>query len=453
MNKIFEFKEDWLQNSNRVETFINDFLIPPNNRKAVIGLNSEYGTGKSIFIELCEKEISLKYQKEIQSISINLSENEFDDNPLFTILNAIINKTIIDKNNQRLSTDELDQISRLGKLALKMTSSINTDFLNKDCDDAEKKLQEVLTIDKLKVKNKFKKYLERVIGEHKLVIFLDDLDRCSPFFAIKILEELKFYFKFIDNLIFVIAYDREQLESFIRSRFGKEIDCNGYLIKFFDTNYLFSNIDKTEFLNNTAYNCLEYLYNNLDNEYSDEYILIQYTLKPFIKRITKLEDLLKYHTLRSMQQSIYRLLFGLKRALSNDIELSSELEDTLVLLMFIRTTNWKLYTDLYKGKINGVEFCNELWKDNKQRLVFNRRKFIYLLTYNQNSKEDNFSKIKSEVEESISNCNERIYELKQDRPNQLFINELTKFLEKNTDNDFIIPYIIVKSCFDILEYD
>jgi len=67
--------------------------------------------------------------------------------------------------------------------------------------------------------------------EKPVVIFVDELDRCRPDFAVHLLEYLKHFFD-VENLIFVLLMNRPQLEGAIRGIYGQECDAEIYLGKF-----------------------------------------------------------------------------------------------------------------------------------------------------------------------------------------------------------------------------
>ena len=67
----------------------------------------------------------------------------------------------------------------------------------------------------------------------KLVLFIDELDRCSPPFALQLLEELKFLFE-NDQVILVFATDMQQLASSISGAYGDQFDGMRYLGRFYD---------------------------------------------------------------------------------------------------------------------------------------------------------------------------------------------------------------------------
>ena len=85
------------------------------------------------------------------------------------------------------------------------------------------------------IREKVKQIFDEVIVEHaqKLVIFIDELDRCRPSFALEMLERLKHYFD-DDRIIFVVSINKEQLTHTISNYYGVGFDSTGYLNKFFD---------------------------------------------------------------------------------------------------------------------------------------------------------------------------------------------------------------------------
>ncbi len=67
----------------------------------------------------------------------------------------------------------------------------------------------------------------------KLFIFIDELDRCRPTFAIQTLECIKHYFN-IPNVVFIFATDMSQLAHTVETCYGHGMDAGGYFLKFFD---------------------------------------------------------------------------------------------------------------------------------------------------------------------------------------------------------------------------
>ncbi|QEZ48997.1 KAP family P-loop NTPase fold protein [Cupriavidus oxalaticus] len=64
-----------------------------------------------------------------------------------------------------------------------------------------------------------------------VVVFIDELDRCRPAFAVRLIERIKHFFD-VPNLVFVLVMNRDQLEKAIRGVYGTETDATAYLGKF-----------------------------------------------------------------------------------------------------------------------------------------------------------------------------------------------------------------------------
>ena len=78
-------------------------------------------------------------------------------------------------------------------------------------------------------------FLESLLAErgNRLVIFIDELDRCNPAFAIKLLERIKHYFS-NSRITFVFSVNVVELQHAIRNHYGSEFDASRYLDRFFD---------------------------------------------------------------------------------------------------------------------------------------------------------------------------------------------------------------------------
>jgi hypothetical protein len=67
--------------------------------------------------------------------------------------------------------------------------------------------------------------------EHPIVIFIDELDRCKPDFAVGLIERIKHFFD-VPNIVFVLLLNREQIESAIKGIYGVDTQASAYLGKF-----------------------------------------------------------------------------------------------------------------------------------------------------------------------------------------------------------------------------
>ena len=80
-----------------------------------------------------------------------------------------------------------------------------------------------------------KNCFEEVLFEksERLVIFMDELDRCRPSYAVQLLECIEHYF-INDRITFVFSANLEQLQHTIKNIYGNDVDACRYLDCFFD---------------------------------------------------------------------------------------------------------------------------------------------------------------------------------------------------------------------------
>lgn len=66
-----------------------------------------------------------------------------------------------------------------------------------------------------------------------IVIFVDELDRCNPSYAVRLLEDIKHYF-LMDNVTFVFSVNLSELQHMVKMVYGDKFDAFRYLDRFFD---------------------------------------------------------------------------------------------------------------------------------------------------------------------------------------------------------------------------
>jgi hypothetical protein len=90
--------------------------------------------------------------------------------------------------------------------------------------------------------------VDRNASEHKkIVVFVDDLDRCRPDYAISVLECIKHLFS-VQGLVFVLSVDNNQLHQAVKSVYGPAIDSDGYLRRFIDWQFLLPKAKTKDFV-------------------------------------------------------------------------------------------------------------------------------------------------------------------------------------------------------------
>ena len=100
------------------------------------------------------------------------------------------------------------------------------------------------------LRNLVHEFIDSLIAEHgnRLVLFIDELDRCKPDYAIRFLERIKHYFD-DERVTFVFSVSLSQLQWTVKSYYGSEFNATRYLDKFFDIQLTLPRVDYNQFLN------------------------------------------------------------------------------------------------------------------------------------------------------------------------------------------------------------
>lgn len=77
----------------------------------------------------------------------------------------------------------------------------------------------------------YAKSVSQARDDAKLVIVIDELDRCRPSFALEVIESIKHYFD-VEGVVFILAMQISQMEASVRLANGN-VDAKRYLEKFY----------------------------------------------------------------------------------------------------------------------------------------------------------------------------------------------------------------------------
>lgn len=106
----------------------------------------------------------------------------------------------------------------------------------------------------LDLRSQINKYFENLLPEHgdRIVVIIDELDRCNPCYAVNLLEKIKHYFS-NEKITFVFAVNMEQLQHTIKHHYGNEFNAYKYLDRFFDLIIPMPKLNQDTFLTTLPY--------------------------------------------------------------------------------------------------------------------------------------------------------------------------------------------------------
>lgn len=107
-------------------------------------------------------------------------------------------------------------------------------------------------------------FLESLLAEqgNRLVVFIDELDRCKPSYAVQLLERIKHYFS-NDLITFVISVNLDELQHTIKRYYGNDFDACRYLDRFFDLRITLPPAHLTRYYQKIGLNNGSYVYEEI----------------------------------------------------------------------------------------------------------------------------------------------------------------------------------------------
>ncbi len=231
----------------------------------VIALDSDWGTGKTTFIHMWKDLLDTHYKGNFKTIYFNAWENDYIKDPLLAIFSELEQQIqeedskVIQafKSLKEAITPYIQMGTSVGIKLLSQGILEKNDFsLDEKLEDnlvkLSKKLGEV-SFSEISTSKKLRKELKKAMinyqssTEKKIIFFIDELDRCRPTFAIELLEVIKHLFD-IDNFIFIVSIDKEQLSHSVATIYGQNMDTIGYLRRFFDLDYKLPKIELKKYI-------------------------------------------------------------------------------------------------------------------------------------------------------------------------------------------------------------
>lgn len=343
-NLIQTMNKDLLDRNKDLMSFCS--LLQHQQGMSSIAIDGRWGSGKTFFVKQCalllnstnslsylNTEIKEQVYKIVKDKGFreNLADNQFlavyydawkndtEEDPVLSLIYEIIQQ--LDLKGELIDLNHISSI--LNSALCVVTGRDVTNFFNKAEDvnllnniQKEKKMDDIL-----------QEFFVEALDEKcdRLVIFVDELDRCRPSYAIKVLERIEHYFV-NDRITFVFSMNIEQLQHTIKAFYGNDFDACRYLDRFFDIR-----LSLPTTISNRFFNSL-----NLNNNYTIDNVImkIQDTYNLSLREFCKYYDTVKVAGVNYDRGEIYNFLFIYIVTLS----------------LALKFTNINLHNEFIKGK-------------------------------------------------------------------------------------------------------
>ena len=228
-------------------------------------IEGSWGVGKTFVIEEIESQLRVSQTEETDSnryfvFHYNCWQHDYYEEPAVAIISAMLASI---KEDEALISKDVDgavkagykyakeKIKEIAGLYIENKIGVNLISLADEIKDSKEEAENAeWEFDKMfnfsQTIEKVREKLQEIAKQRTIVLFVDELDRCIPQYAIKVLERLHHIFYGLDNVVVVMAIDRKQLEHSVEEMFGirkdeSSIDVEKYLKKFIDFSVVLDN--------------------------------------------------------------------------------------------------------------------------------------------------------------------------------------------------------------------
>ena len=251
-------------------------LLSYGSNSGVIILDGAWGTGKSTFLKMLAEQArrSDENREAMITIEINAWENDAFGEPIEHIArkfrDGLEAQTVGRLPRSRLRRIWLrikvisiwiarqPKISTFGEAFLRLSWVKNVEpalaalnmvlLLGKiaHCTSTHEQSLQILKRDLARQATRLHRHRESGVPS-RIVMIIDELDRCRPDYAVRFLETIKHVFE-IDHVAYLIAVNREQLVNSMKGVYGEAFDAEGYLERFGDVWLRFPDTPRENFV-------------------------------------------------------------------------------------------------------------------------------------------------------------------------------------------------------------
>ena len=398
-NLVYHYLNDTIARNDDLFYFVR--ILSGLNSGSAVALNAAWGSGKTFFVKQSKMlidihnpnsdiDIECLNEEEIASIKkvydrYNSGAEEYDmpkmatvyydawkyddtEDPLLSLLYCIMNRF-----GKSVPNDKADVIKKFAKQSISILSSaaryvtgINVQEILETiknyadaCEDTVKEQKSNESLEK-----RINNFLNDVVleDEKKLIIFIDELDRCNPQYAVKLLERVKHYFNH-PKVIFVISYNKSELQHSIKTLYGSEFSADKYLERFFDYEFGLRAIEDEKYFDvlGNNQNTIDDNYNTIAKIYNLQMREI-WKYFDYMKKATAMFSKITRRDIHSVEQSLqFYIIWFMPFIVALHFHNENDYRK------FLDGEGFDLYSDFFRTKVNQREnMFRYLLNDNEK---------------------------------------------------------------------------------------
>lgn len=299
-------KEDVLDREAFVKQIVDLAMVLSEKRKnCCFAIEGEWGSGKSFVLENIQECLQPEQSEETGTdrffiVRYDCWKYDYYEEPIVAIISVLrdqidqyINLLTDDAKRVLLETVK-NTITKIAVEAIKAKTGIDMDGVGEVPEGDVKIYDKYFGFQK--VVKKVQNQIEKISQTQTVVIMVDELDRCLPLYAIKVLERIHHVFNEIENVVVIVAMEKKQISNSLHQIYGDEMDVDRYLKKIIAFSFKLDNGSAHNFIEKYA-------------SYMEMFDIKERDgLEEFLKEITANIDIRTQEKIFEKAENLHRLL-------------------------------------------------------------------------------------------------------------------------------------------------
>lgn len=344
------FVEDLLDREEHVKGFCG--LLTGAETPFVVSLDGGWGTGKTAFVRMCAAWLRSEADSSPEPVDVVEFNAWTEGYSRYALVD------LVDTVTRQMANRRVEALKQLVKGLLmggaEVASGVGLKYLFQEDDSPRARVEE------------FRAALAGLASRNRgrLIVFVDELDRCQPDYALDVLETVRHLFD-VPGVCVVLATNRDALDQSVRSLYGPAQDGERYMRRFVDQAVRLPDLSDDQI---TAY--LRYLYEEtgLSGRFMDD---------GHTESILKLFIASQARAPRDMEQAVHRIVVVLAsiHPAQPDLRASNPFgvwDQAAVTLLVLRAIDRDNYDRLANGQADAWDVGQALISERLVPLVAGR---------------------------------------------------------------------------------
>ena len=301
-----ESKEDVLNREPFVKQIVDlTKIISDKHKNCCFAIEGEWGSGKSFVLEkiqkcLQEEQTEATHTDRFFVVRYDCWQYDYYEEPIVAIISVLKEQIeqyvslLSDETKKKMLAIIKNTITKIAVEAIKSKTGVELDGITETSEDAGKIYDKYFGFQN--VVKEVQEQIKKIAEDQTVIIMVDELDRCLPLYAIKVLERIHHVFNELKNVVVIIAMEKKQISNSLHQIYGDEMDVDRYLKKIIAFSFKLDN--------GSAHNFIE--------KYASYMEMFDITerdgLEEFLKEITANIDIRTQEKIFEKAENLHRLL-------------------------------------------------------------------------------------------------------------------------------------------------